>query len=65
MFQDNGSVNRRSFMKSAAALGASLGMSNRARGANDRIQVGVIGVGGRGTYVAREFAKVGKEDNSC
>src|SRR5215467_16131824 len=65
MSETNGSVNRRDFMKGAAALGASLGMSNLARGANDRIQVGVIGVGGRGTYVAREFAKIGKEDNSC
>src|SRR6476469_16509 len=65
MLEQNGSVNRRDFMKSAAALGASLGVTNLARGANDRIQVGVIGVGGRGSYVAREFAKVGKEDNSC
>jgi predicted dehydrogenase len=61
-------------MKSAAAVGATLGAANRVfaagqgqrvLGANDRIQVGVIGVGGRGTYVAREFAKVGKEDSSC
>jgi predicted dehydrogenase len=37
----------------------------RVIGANDRINVGVIGVGGRGTYVGREFAKVGKADNSC
>jgi len=65
MSDTNGSVNRRDFMKGAAALGASLGMTNLARGANDRIQVGVIGVGGRGSYVAREFAKVGKEDSSC
>ena len=65
MLEKNGSVNRRDFMKSAAALGASLGVTKVARGANDRIQVGVIGVGGRGTYVAREFAKIGKEDNSC
>ena len=29
-------------------------------GANDKINVGVIGCGGRGTYVASEFHKVGK-----
>jgi predicted dehydrogenase len=61
-------------MKNAAAFGATLGAANRVfaggqsgrvLGANDRIQVGVIGVGGRGTYVAREFAKVGKQDSSC
>jgi predicted dehydrogenase len=34
-------------------------------GANDRIQVGIIGVGGRGTYVSRQFANVGKQDGSC
>jgi predicted dehydrogenase len=53
-------------MKGAAAAGA-LGVAStgRIRGANDRIQVGVIGVGGRGTYVARAFSKIGKEDSSC
>ena len=51
-------------MKGAAAAGA-LGLANRGFAANDRIQIGVIGVGGRGSYVAREFAKVGKEDSSC
>jgi len=34
-------------------------------GANDKINVGVIGCGGRGTYVASEFAKSGARDNSC
>jgi predicted dehydrogenase len=72
-------VDRRGFLKSAAAVGASLTVTSkmfaarpgksaaagRVIGANDRINVGVIGVGGRGTYVGREFAKVGKADNSC
>ena len=31
----------------------------------DRINVGLIGAGGRGTYVAREFATIGAKDNSC
>lgn len=71
------SVNRRDFMRTATAAGAGLGMAGRALaarskaapgrviGANDRINVGVIGVGGRGTYVGRMFAKVGQEMNPC
>ncbi len=72
------SVNRRDFMKNAAALTAALGMAGRSGrpsprgsvagriiGANDRINVGVIGVGGRGTGDARSFATVGAEKNSC
>jgi predicted dehydrogenase len=70
------SQNRREFMKRAAAVGGTLGASRmfaqgqsastgRVLGANDRIQVGVIGVGGRGTYVGRTFSQIGKQDNSC
>lgn len=67
------SVNRRDFFRGAAAVGATLGVaasskanpskasSGRVIGANDRINVGVIGVGGRGSYVGRTFAKVGQE----
>ena len=72
-------VNRRSFLKSATAAGTTLGLassafaarpgskmaSGRVLGANDKINVGVIGVGGRGFYVASEFAKAGAADNSC
>jgi predicted dehydrogenase len=70
-------VNRRAFLKRAVGAGATLGLANslaakagvagggRVLGANDRINVGVIGVGGRGTYVARQFADVGQADNSC
>ena len=59
-------MHRRDFMKSASAAAAgALGLANRAFSANDRIQIGVIGVGGRGTYVARTFSKIGKEDSSC
>jgi len=65
-------------MKSASGVGATVGLAGRALaarpaktvtgrviGANDRINVGVIGVGGRGTYVGREFAKIGKDTNAC
>jgi predicted dehydrogenase len=69
-------VKRRDFLKTAAAVGSTLGMAKsmfaarpaktgRVLGANDRINVGVIGCGGRGTYVGREFAKVGQQDSSC
>lgn len=67
-------INRREFVKAAAAAGvASRALAKtgaparqgRVLGANDRINVGVIGVGGRGTYVGRKFAAIGKADNSC
>lgn len=71
-------VDRREFMKSAAAVTAALGIAGRAGissqrktvtgrviGANDRINIGVIGVGGRGTGDARSFATVGAEKNNC
>ena len=39
--------------------------AGRVLGANDRINVGVIGTGGRGTYVAREFMTAGKGEGNC
>src|SRR5467141_3447063 len=72
---------RRDFLRQAGAVSAALGSagallgksssrggghtSGRVIGANDRINVGVIGVGGRGHYVGGQFAKNGKEKNSC
>ncbi len=44
--------------RSAAATGKVLG-------ANDRIQVGIIGVGGRGSYLAGQFASIGANTNAC
>ncbi|HLW77037.1 MAG TPA: Gfo/Idh/MocA family oxidoreductase [Bryobacteraceae bacterium] len=55
----------------SSALAKSGSKSSSARsgarviGANDRINVGVIGVGGRGSGDARKFAEVGAADNSC
>jgi predicted dehydrogenase len=69
--------NRRDFLRQAGALTAALSSagsalakssskaSGRTLGANDRINIGVIGVGGRGTGDARDFARVGQENNSC
>lgn len=56
---------------SAGALSASKAFaaakpgSGRVVGANDRINVAVIGTGGRGYYVAREFDKAGKGDSNA
>ncbi len=67
-------MDRRDFLKNAAALSATSsafaaakgkGGQGRVLGANDRINIGVIGVGGRGFYVASEFDKAGKRDNNC
>jgi predicted dehydrogenase len=39
--------------------------SSKVLGANDRIQVGIIGVGGRGSYLAGQFASIGANTNAC
>jgi predicted dehydrogenase len=58
----NARVNRREFLARTAAVGAALGAGRRrVLGANDRINVGVIGVGGRGSHVGRYFARIGEE----
>jgi predicted dehydrogenase len=71
-------ANRRDFLKSASAVSASLGLAAsafaksapsakpaaaRVIGANDRINIGVVGCGGRGSYVANVFQRVGQEKN--
>lgn len=72
-------VDRRDFLKTAAGVGAALGSakgmfagrgapkaSARVLGANDRINIAIVGVGGRGSYLADQFAKYGQENpNSC
>ena len=76
----NDSLDRRDFLKTVSATGLALEAAKsalaaksastaksagRVLGANDRINVGVIGYGGRGEYVARAFDNVGKKNNSC
>lgn len=56
------SVDRRDFLGVAAATGLALGVSAlparaAVKGANERIRVGVMGTGGRGTGLAQTFAK--------
>ena len=69
------SFNRRDFVKGATGVAAALGMTSKAFGArpvaarvigaNDRINIGVIGVGGRGGYLAKEFADIGERTGGC
>ncbi len=74
----NGSLDRRNFLKSVSATGLTLAgatsalagktsskMSGRVIGANDRINVGVIGCGGRGRYDADAFSAFGKKHNDA
>jgi predicted dehydrogenase len=58
---------------SAAGIAAGMGFAGktfaaqqpaRVIGANDKINVAAIGVGGRGTWVAQVFSKVGQEANA-
>jgi predicted dehydrogenase len=71
-------VDRRDFLRKATSVGVSLGVANsalasarggkssgRVLGANDKINIGVIGVGGRGSYVGRAFSEYGKKNNDC
>ena len=63
------SFDRRDFLKKAAGAGATLSAatallgksggkaSSRTLGANDKINIGFVGVGGRGAYLADQFAK--------
>jgi len=77
MAEDNNSLYRRDFLKTAGAAGVTLSLANsalagrsskmsgRVIGANDRINVGVVGVGGRGSWVARQFHSVGEKNNNA
>jgi len=53
------SLNRREFMKGTvgAAAGLTVLSQSGARGAGEKIIMGVMGLGGRGTYLAEKFAR--------
>jgi predicted dehydrogenase len=76
----NSSLDRRDFLKSVSATGVALTAATsalaaksgskmsggRVIGANDRINVGVIGCGGRGSYDADAFTEFAtKHNNAC
>jgi predicted dehydrogenase len=69
-------ANRRDFLRTAGGVGLGLSLaskafargaksSGRVIGANDRIQIAAIGVGGRGSYVSDKFQKFGEKNNAC
>lgn len=65
-------LNRRDFMKGVAGVGAVLAPAGRALAAsgrspspNDRINVALIGHGGRGSDVVGEFWKIGQKTGQC
>src|SRR6516164_11545246 len=65
--------NRRDFLKTVGAGSIAVSAfaksgskeSGRVIGANDRINVGVIGYGGRGEYVANQFARFAQKNNDA
>ncbi len=53
------SLNRRDVLKAGLAAGVSLALpSSRAYAANERVRVGIIGLGGRGGEVSKFFSKI-------
>ena len=52
-------------MAGAAFAKGGKASAGRVIGANDRINIGVVGVGGRGSYVSRAFDAYGKKNNNC
>ena len=64
MSDTNNSLNRRDILKGAAVVGTAygIGMPSRVLGANDKVRIGTIGVGGRGAHVTRYFNQVGEAE---
>ncbi len=70
-------MDRRDFLINSGSAGAALSAAGsafaakaaskpgRVVGANDKINVGIVGVGGRGNYVANVFAKLGEQTGKC
>ena len=58
-------ITRRTFIQSSAALAASLPALSWGRilGANDRLNIGVIGTGGQGTYHVDNFMGIASKEN--
>ncbi|MHC4510728.1 MAG: Gfo/Idh/MocA family protein [Planctomycetota bacterium] len=52
------SLNRREFMKGTVGAAATFAAfsQRKVRGANEKVVIGVMGLGGRGTYLAESFA---------
>jgi predicted dehydrogenase len=63
MSDTNKPLNRRDILKGAAFVGTAygIGMPSRVLGANDKVRIGTIGVGGRGAHVTRYFSQAGEQ----
>src|SRR5271156_3430860 len=61
-FERRRGLDRRAFLKAAGIASFAI---PRLRAANDRIQLGVIGVGGRGAGDAQSFQEFGDQNNAC
>ena len=65
-------VDRRDFVKSAVGAGVAVNLlsnvrpvSGRIIGANDRINVGIIGMGGRGSFLLKWVTEAGQKPNTA
>jgi predicted dehydrogenase len=60
-------MDRRDFLKNAGSVSAAIGAASSAMAARpgSKMSGRVVGVGGRGSYVANVFAKVGADTNKC
>lgn len=72
IMSESSKVNRRDFVKIAVGTGISLGVSQvqgpaigKVLGANDRINIGIIGVGGRGMHLLRWAMETGAKKNDA
>src|SRR5215469_7688402 len=74
MSSDQRSFDRRDFLRQAGALSATLSTalakssnrsSGRVIGANDRINLGIVGCGDRGYGMSTVWAKIGAEKGTC
>jgi predicted dehydrogenase len=69
-------LNRRQFLAATGVASAAAGLvgsppafsqnfaAAKPVGANDKINIGIVGTGGRGTYLGKQYAQVAEEDNS-
>ena len=64
-------VTRRDFVKTAVGAGVALGVVSAVRpaharvaGANDRVNLGFLGCGGRSRDLLTEFSAIGAQDNN-
>ncbi len=65
MPERNHSLSRRDFVRAATVTSVGAFAKGRILGANDRITVGIIGVGGRGFFLGQYYSRIGEETGQC